>query len=89
MIDQTALSAALESGHLGGAALDVYETEPLPTDSPLRRFDNVVLTPQMAAYSAEAWADLRAEMLDDHLLRARRWAPAIVNAAVRAALRPV
>jgi lactate dehydrogenase-like 2-hydroxyacid dehydrogenase len=52
--------------------------------------DNVVLTPHMAAYSAEAWADLRAEMCSTTISFVRDgWAPAIVNSAVRAALRPV
>ena len=34
---------ALETGHLGGVGLDVFETEPLPMDHPLRRFDNAIL----------------------------------------------
>jgi phosphoglycerate dehydrogenase-like enzyme len=34
---------ALETGHLGGVGLDVYEIEPLPMDHPLRRFDNAIL----------------------------------------------
>lgn len=43
-----ALRAALESGHLAGAGLDVFETEPLPARHPLWRMDSVVLTPHMA-----------------------------------------
>lgn len=47
-IDQDALIAALESGHLGGAALDVVVPEPLPADHPLRRAKNLLLTPHVA-----------------------------------------
>ena len=42
------------SGHVAGAALDVFETEPLPADSPLRKISNLVLTPHLGASTAEA-----------------------------------
>ncbi|MEX2179465.1 MAG: phosphoglycerate dehydrogenase [Gemmatimonadaceae bacterium] len=54
IVDDAALLAALESGHLRGAILDVYDTEPLPADHPLRRAKNVVLTPHMGASTHEA-----------------------------------
>jgi D-3-phosphoglycerate dehydrogenase / 2-oxoglutarate reductase len=54
IVDEGALLAALESGHLGGAALDVFATEPLPADSPLRRAPRLLLTPHLGASSAEA-----------------------------------
>ena len=47
-IDQDALVAALQEGKLGGAALDVMTPEPLPADHPLRKMENVVLTPHIA-----------------------------------------
>ena len=54
LIDEVALVAALQSGHIAGAALDVFETEPLPTNSPLRSAPNIVLTPHLGASTAEA-----------------------------------
>ena len=53
VVDTAALVAALDSGHLGGAALDVFETEPLETDHPLTRCDHVVLTPHCADQTPE------------------------------------
>ncbi|GGG83640.1 3-phosphoglycerate dehydrogenase [Salipiger pallidus] len=48
LIDEAALCDALESGHLGGVGLDVFETEPLPAGSRLRSFDNVLLSPHVS-----------------------------------------
>jgi len=53
VVDTDALVAALDSGHLGGAALDVYETEPLETDHPLTRCEHIVLTPHCADQTPE------------------------------------
>jgi phosphoglycerate dehydrogenase-like enzyme len=52
-IDEAALVAALRSGRLAGAALDVFEKEPLPPDSPLRSLDNVILTSHIVGHAAE------------------------------------
>jgi D-3-phosphoglycerate dehydrogenase / 2-oxoglutarate reductase len=54
LVDEAALAAALESGHLGGAALDVFETEPLPAASPLRALPNVILGSHNASNTVEA-----------------------------------
>jgi D-3-phosphoglycerate dehydrogenase len=54
LVDETALQEALEQGTLAGAAIDVFETEPLPADSPLRKAERVILTPHLAASTAEA-----------------------------------
>ena len=51
IIDDDALVAALASGHLGGAALDVAPGEPLPADHPLFSLDNVAMTPHTAGAS--------------------------------------
>jgi phosphoglycerate dehydrogenase-like enzyme len=50
-IDEPALIAALRSGHLGGAALDVFADEPLPPDSPLWDMPNVLVSPHSASTS--------------------------------------
>ena len=54
LIDEAALCDALASGHVAGAALDVFETEPLPNESILRQAPNLVLTPHLGASTAEA-----------------------------------
>jgi D-3-phosphoglycerate dehydrogenase len=53
VVDTAALVAALESGHLGGAALDVFDREPLPADHPLLSCASVVLTPHTADRNPE------------------------------------
>jgi D-2-hydroxyacid dehydrogenase (NADP+) len=59
LVDEPALVTALQSGHLGGAALDVFATEPLPADSPLWDMDNVIITPHSSGASQSS--GLRAE----------------------------
>jgi D-3-phosphoglycerate dehydrogenase / 2-oxoglutarate reductase len=54
LIDEHALVAALQAGHVAGAALDVFEDEPLPLDSPLRRYDNVIFGTHNASNTIEA-----------------------------------
>ena len=55
IVEETALVAALRSGQVGGAALDVFEYEPLPLDSPLLKMDNVMLAPHNSNSSSTAW----------------------------------
>ena len=56
LIDEAALVDALRKGKLAGAALDVFEDEPLPADSPLLKMDNVLLAPHNSNASPTAWA---------------------------------
>jgi D-3-phosphoglycerate dehydrogenase len=65
LVDESALISALDSGHLGGAALDVVTAEPLAKDSQLRGRDNVILTPHTAFYSVEALEELQTKCASD------------------------
>jgi len=55
IVDEPALVGALQSGHLAGAALDVFEIEPLPLDSPLLKMEQVLLAPHNSNSSPAAW----------------------------------
>jgi len=68
VVDERALVAALESGHLGGAGLDVFEQEPTPADNPLRRMENVFFSPHVGGFTAESEARVL-EVVRDNLSR--------------------
>lgn len=65
LIDELALIAALDSGQIGGAALDVVSAEPLAKDSALLGRDNVIITPHTAFYSIEALDELQTKCASD------------------------
>jgi (S)-sulfolactate dehydrogenase len=54
IVDETALAQALRSGHLGGAAIDVFSTEPVPADNPFHNVPNLLLTPHIAGVTRES-----------------------------------
>ena len=91
VVDQAALVRALDEKRLGGAALDVFEEEPLPATSPLRKMEQVTLTPHYAASSLDSMDHLHHTVADsvEAILRGY-WPPFPVNASVvpRLPLRP-
>ena len=58
LVDLDALAAAMQSGKIAGAALDAFEVEPLPTDSPILKCENVVLTPHTGAETVETYHNI-------------------------------
>ncbi|MFQ5735014.1 MAG: phosphoglycerate dehydrogenase, partial [Planctomycetaceae bacterium] len=68
LVDEAALFDALTTGHLRGAGLDVFETEPLPLDSPLLTLDNVLLAGHVAGLDNESLYDTL-EMVADTIIQ--------------------
>ena len=68
LVDEAALASALHSGQLGGAAIDVFSTEPMAADNPLRDAPNTILTPHLGASTAEAQERAGVEMAERLLL---------------------
>jgi phosphoglycerate dehydrogenase-like enzyme len=65
IIDEAALLAALQDKKIGGAGLDTFDVEPLPTDHPLRKLDNVVLTPHLGYVATQNYRAYFAGVVDD------------------------
>ncbi len=71
VIDTAALTAALESGHLGGAGLDVTDPEPLPADSPLWEMENVLITAHTSGATPRYW-ERQADLIAENIRRIQR-----------------
>jgi phosphoglycerate dehydrogenase-like enzyme len=71
VIDTAALIAALQSGHLGGAGLDVTDPEPLPADSPLWDMENVLITAHTSGATPRYW-ERQAELISENIRRIQR-----------------
>ena len=74
VIDEKAMIAALESGRIRGAGLDVFEVEPLPADSSLYKLNNVLLSPHCADHTP-GWLDRAVEFFVDNFERFRKGEP--------------
>jgi phosphoglycerate dehydrogenase-like enzyme len=74
VIDESAMIAALQSGHIRGAALDVFETEPLPPDSPLWAMENVLISPHCTDNTMD-WHDDAANFFLEQFARWRKGEP--------------
>jgi phosphoglycerate dehydrogenase-like enzyme len=85
LVDEDALVAALRCGHLLGAGLDVFKTEPLPLESPLLTLDNVLMLPHIAGLDEESQhaTALRAAQSIVDLCQGRWPAECVVNAELR------
>ena len=68
VVDAVALEKALTSGQLGGAALDVYDPEPMPKDAPFWDMENVIITPHSCAVY-EGWERAALDIFADNLAR--------------------
>jgi D-3-phosphoglycerate dehydrogenase len=89
VVDEAALVEALREGRLGGAVLDVYASQPLPADSPLRGLDRVLLSPHVAGISADSMRRMSAVSVDQVLAVLRGDAPEhFINPEVWPARRP-
>jgi D-3-phosphoglycerate dehydrogenase len=83
IVDELALVAALGERRLAGAGLDVFETEPLPLEHPLRQLDNAILTPHSASWSVESSAECRRVAVEHAMTVLRGGVPSdVVNRAV-------
>ena len=75
LVNEPDLAEAVASGHLTAAGIDVTCTEPLVADSPLRKVENIIITPHMAWYAVEAASDLKTKCAEEAVRGALGQAP--------------
>ena len=68
LVDEAALVAALRTNRIGGAALDVFEDEPLAKDSPLWSLPNTLITPHTSGFRPDHW-DAATDLFSENLRR--------------------
>ena len=84
VVDEPALIKALQKKWIAGAGLDVFEKEPVDSDNPLLKMDNVVVTPHCAAYSDAAVKQQRIAALQETVrVLSGRWPKNVVNKSVK------
>ena len=84
IIDEEALITALSEGYIAGAGLDVLETEPPRTDSPLLKFDNVFITTHLSWYSEASVVELRRRVVESVIdVLTGGWPRVVVNPQVK------
>jgi D-3-phosphoglycerate dehydrogenase / 2-oxoglutarate reductase len=86
LVVESALIAALQSGHLGGAGLDVFEQEPTDPGNPLFKMDNVVVCPHLGGGDTQSIADMGAEAAQSIVTLYRgQWPPdaAVLNGSIK------
>jgi D-3-phosphoglycerate dehydrogenase len=89
VVDEAALTEALQQGRLAGAGLDVFEKEPVDSDNPLLKMDNVSLTNHYASYSEVAWERAQTQLGEEAVrIATGMWPLSLINADVRHVIPP-
>ena len=89
VVDEAALIRALQSGQIAGAALDVFEQEPVDPDNPLLKMDNVAVTNHYASFSELAWERAQTQLGEEAVrIATGAWPMSHINPDVRHKIAP-